>query len=95
MDLVAELGVARAALAAAKTRYQEAEQRVREVLGDLAEPGARTATYRGRPVARITAYTEERVNLTELRDSWPDVAATVTETHLRTRFTVELGEEAP
>lgn len=90
-ELFAELGVAHAALAAAQKRYAEVEQRVRALLSAPAEPGRQVVTWRGREVASLSSYTERRVNLKALRDSWPEVAETVTETHLRQRFTVHLG----
>ncbi|MEV6817792.1 hypothetical protein AB0M72_03455 [Nocardiopsis dassonvillei] len=90
-ELFAELGVAHAALAAAQTRYTEVEQRVRALLTAPIEPGRQLVTWRGRRVASLSSYTERRVNLRALRDSWPEVAETVTETHLRSRFTVEIG----
>ncbi|WP_159944064.1 MULTISPECIES: hypothetical protein [unclassified Nocardiopsis] len=86
----AELGVAHAALAAAQVRYAEVEQRLRALLATPTAPGRQVVTWRGRPVATLAAYTERRVNLKALRDSWPEVAETVTETRLRSRFTVTL-----
>jgi hypothetical protein len=87
--LFEELHAASAELAAAKQRYARAWDAVRPVLGEPTEPGARVAVWRGRPVARALAYTERRVSLPALRESWPEVAETVTEERLALRFTVE------
>jgi hypothetical protein len=93
-DLATELVMARAALAAAKVRFTEAEAAVRAVVGEPTHPGTQVLTFRGRTIGRMRAYTERRVNLAALRESWPEVAETVTEEHLRTRLTVEQMEDA-
>lgn len=89
-----ELVVARAALAAARVRFSEAEAAVRAVIGKPHSPGTQVLTFRGRTIATMRAYTERRVNLDALRESWPEVAETVTEERLRTRLTVEQMEDA-
>ncbi|MBB6000255.1 hypothetical protein [Streptomonospora salina] len=90
--LITELAEAATVLAAARARYADVEDRLRKEVGEPEEIGARLATLQGRTVARWSAYEERRVNTKALRESWPEIAETVTETRLRTRFTVELPQ---
>lgn len=78
-DALIKLGVTHAReLVSRRRELEKQEERVKRVLKQaMQEAGATELTLDGEVVVRLTEYTREGVSVTELREAFPHIAATL------------------